>query len=206
MWQRGSSLAGIVLVFVLAVGSGIGHALQSRELRGRNAPLRSPDQQLGEGHRESLRGSARTLDAPRQRLEGRLTRLRARIDSNVDELEERVDRFVFGRGLLPSHGRKQLRDLVEQVGSRVVLSIRVAGHTDSIGKRRDNRKLSRRRARAACDFLRRRLEVREPSCTLDPRGEDDPRFDNMLPGRVDNPRGRARNRRAEAVLTVIGPD
>jgi outer membrane protein OmpA-like peptidoglycan-associated protein len=95
--------------------------------------------------------------------------------------------FESGRARLLPKVRQYLRAVAPEL--RTARTIRVEGHTDSIGSAADNRRLGLRRARSVCNALRRlgvhaRLLVRS-------RGESRPRATNATAA------GRALNRRIE---------
>jgi len=75
--------------------------------------------------------------------------------------------------------------------ARVVL----AGHTDNIGSREYNLKLSHRRASAVRDYLVSQESIDPGRITLSGFGFDDPIADNATPA------GRAQNRRVQGILT-----
>jgi OOP family OmpA-OmpF porin len=77
------------------------------------------------------------------------------------------------------------------------LRVEVASHTDSVGTREYNQRLSERRARAVYDYLL--AHGVEPARLLGPHGygESRPIAPNTLEDGSDNPEGRAKNRRTE---------
>lgn len=100
--------------------------------------------------------------------------------------------FAFGRADLPAAAAAKIGDVLTAVPQRA--SLKVYGHTDSVGDDAHNRALSLARAKAVAALVRRA----RPDLTLDVRGfgESRPVEPNTRGGK-DNPEGRAANRRVE---------
>jgi OOP family OmpA-OmpF porin len=75
------------------------------------------------------------------------------------------------------------------------VTVRIVGHTDSIGSDSYNQALSERRAQSVKAYLVSK-GIAASRLSTEGRGESEPIADNMRNGR-DNPEGRAMNRRAE---------
>jgi OmpA-OmpF porin, OOP family len=89
-------------------------------------------------------------------------------------------------------------DVVAGLAQRISATesdIQVVGHTDGIGTRRYNQRLSERRAEAVAQVLRRELDDGR-DITTEGRNFSEPIAEETINGE-DNPRGRARNRRVE---------
>lgn len=134
------------------------------------------------------------------------------IDSRIDSIEPRIENldeestdgeetvislasdilFDFGKSELPANARPRLAEIIDDVPQDA--TVRVEGHTDSIGAEDFNQQLSEDRAEAVAAVLR---EAR-PDLTLEVRGFGltQPIAPNTEAGE-DNPEGRAQNRRVE---------
>ena len=137
--------------------------------------------------------------------EGELAASIATLQRNVDEVEttgrQGADEvitlasdilFAFGKASLSEPAERRIVRLARELPRRARVS--VSGHTDSIGPSAANRRLSSARAGAVAVVLARvrpdlRLEVRG-------FGETRPVAPNTSGG-IDNPDGRAKNRRVE---------
>lgn len=103
--------------------------------------------------------------------------------------------FAFGSAELSPAAR----DAVTELGHRVAEAtgtVRVTGHTDSIGSDADNLALSQRRAQAVADVLAAAIADGDPEVAAEGRGESEPVASNGTPDE-DDPAGRAQNRRVE---------
>ncbi len=104
--------------------------------------------------------------------------------------------FDFDKAQLDADSQAALDAIIEQLKTFVtVKEIRITGHTDSIGTREYNQRLSERRAQAVADYLIGR-GVNPKLISTAGAGEDQPIADN------GTPEGRAKNRRA--VIDIIG--
>jgi len=109
--------------------------------------------------------------------------------------------FPFGEDRVTAAGRAVLADTAKTVRRPAVRCIRIVGHTDAVGPALYNLGLSRRRAAAVANELRRILRGRAPRMRATGRGEAAPLAPNIHPDGSDHPKGRARNRR---VVIVVG--
>lgn len=103
--------------------------------------------------------------------------------------------FEFDRAELAAAAETNLRrtaDFIRQGGPGTVTII---GHTDSKGSEEYNLDLSRRRAEAVAAWLRKEPGMDGRQFAVQGRGEVEPVAPNAAPGGIDNPEGRARNRR-----------
>lgn len=80
-------------------------------------------------------------------------------------------------------------------------TVRVVGHTDSVGDDGSNQVLSLRRAQAIVDSLE-GLGVASSRLRTEGAGETSPVAPNEHPDGADNPEGRALNRRVEVYFTA----
>jgi OOP family OmpA-OmpF porin len=89
-------------------------------------------------------------------------------------------------------------DVVSGLADRIAATdsdVQVVGHTDGIGSRSYNQRLSERRAEAVARVLRRQIDDGR-DITTEGRNFSEPIAPETIDGE-DNPRGRARNRRVE---------
>jgi outer membrane protein OmpA-like peptidoglycan-associated protein len=103
--------------------------------------------------------------------------------------------FAFGSDELSPAAR----DAVTELGRRVAAAtgtVRVTGHTDSVGSDADNLALSQRRAQAVADVLVAAIGDGDPEVAAEGRGESEPVASNGTADK-DDPAGRAQNRRVE---------
>lgn len=105
--------------------------------------------------------------------------------------------FAFNRATLTSGARSRIDVAVRELRARRPSQVTVAGYTDAKGSPDYNLALSRRRAAAVAQVLRRALGSGAPALLTEGHGEADPVQANTKPDGSDNPKGRARNRRVE---------
>jgi len=104
--------------------------------------------------------------------------------------------FDFDKADLDPDSQARLDAIIDQLKTfTTVKEIRITGHTDSIGSRDYNQKLSERRAEAVASYLVSR-GVNPKLISTAGMGEDQPVADNSTK------EGRAKNRRA--VIDIIG--
>jgi outer membrane protein OmpA-like peptidoglycan-associated protein len=188
-----SSLAALVLTTLLAAsaaGSAPGSASGSAPAAD-NPPTAPPgiSQVLGSVTLYLPQGSVRSYST-----RGSVTSLasvRSSGGSTVLSLGTDV-LFSFGSGRLSPQADAALARRLTRIPRRSTVSI--TGYTDSIGSPPQNLALSRRRAQAVAAAVTRSRPDLRVSATG--RGEADPVAPNTAGG-VDNPAGRARNRRVE---------
>ncbi len=103
--------------------------------------------------------------------------------------------FGFGEDKLTSEGIT----VPETIAAKLPLveALEVVGHTDSVGSDGYNKKLGMARARAVITWLEGRGHVEKGVLPFASAGETQPIAPNRFAGGVDNPDGRARNRRVE---------
>jgi outer membrane protein OmpA-like peptidoglycan-associated protein len=138
-----------------------------------------------------------------------LTLESARLDGSLSTAEsnERVEvtlaadvLFRFDSASLSRGAQSRIDEAVERITENEPRVVRVTGYTDSMGSDAYNLGLSRSRAAAVTEALRRELGSGAPRLRSSGRGEADPVAPNTKPDGTDNPRGRARNRRVEVVF------
>lgn len=68
-------------------------------------------------------------------------------------LNEQKVEFVYGKATLTKKGKQRINDAYEILAKHAKVKVEVGGHTDSDGKRVNNKKLSQRRADAIVSYL-----------------------------------------------------
>lgn len=104
-------------------------------------------------------------------------------------------RFGVGGATLSPASKTLLQDVAKYLKAHPKASVRLVGHTDSIGTDQSNLVLARNRALAAAAYLR-SLGVSAGRITTIARGESEPIADNATA------EGRAANRRVEITIVV----
>lgn len=106
--------------------------------------------------------------------------------------------FEFGSAILTQSAHDSLLiicNVINNLGNDY-LNIHVDGHTDSIGNEKYNKKLSLQRANAAAEILASN-GINKDRIIVQGHGKKQPIAPNTLRGNLDNPDGRAKNRRVE---------
>ncbi|MCJ8204460.1 OmpA family protein [Pseudomonas sp. RGM2987] len=101
--------------------------------------------------------------------------------------------FDFDKSDLTAEARSQLDGLMGKLSHANVVSIRVVGHTDSVGTDAYNQRLSERRASSVVEYLLTQ-GLAPDKLTSEGKGESEPVADNTTD------EGRAQNRRVELHL------
>lgn len=101
--------------------------------------------------------------------------------------------FDFDKSDLTAEARSQLDGLMGKLSQADVVSIRVVGHTDSVGTDAYNQRLSERRASSVVEYLLTQ-GLAPGKLTSEGKGESEPVADNATD------EGRAQNRRVELHL------
>ncbi len=104
-------------------------------------------------------------------------------------------RFESGKAILTDDSHARLDTIVEYMTYKKSARIQISGHTDNVGKKKANKRLSQKRADAVRDYL---VSKGIDASRIDTVGYGDER--PIAPN--DTPEGRQRNRRIEA--TEIG--
>lgn len=102
--------------------------------------------------------------------------------------------FAFDSAQLTSEAQALLADVSMRLTGASLISVRVVGHTDSVGSAAYNQGLSERRARSVADFLVAQ-GVPAGKLSTEGRGESQPVADNASDA------GRAQNRRVELYVS-----
>ncbi len=101
--------------------------------------------------------------------------------------------FEFGKSELLPGAYQQLDELFERLDNEQSLAIEIHGHTDNIGLRYRNQKLSEKRARSVADYLI-TMGIDKNRISVKGHGEMNPIADNSTQ------KGRQKNRRVEIIL------
>ncbi|UPW19948.1 OmpA family protein [Agarivorans sp. TSD2052] len=99
--------------------------------------------------------------------------------------------FDTGKAEIKPDSAGELADLAQVLSDYPKLEIDIVGHTDNVGAKRDNRKLSAARAEAVMDYLIDEHGISEDRLNTIGRGQTQPVADN------GTDKGRALNRRVE---------
>ena len=105
--------------------------------------------------------------------------------------------FDFNSAEVKSGAAETLAKVAVVIRKKASDKVLVDGHTDSIGSREYNQKLSQDRARAVMAWLRDKESIPVQILVGHGYGKDKPVAYNNMPDGSDNPEGRARNRRVE---------
>lgn len=108
--------------------------------------------------------------------------------------------FKFDSAQLAPTAQSRIAEAAATIRRLGPASVRVDGYTDSKGSTSYNIGLSRRRAAAVEQALRRRLGGGASHLTVRAHGEMDPVAPNTNSDGTDNPKGRAKNRRVEVTF------
>jgi outer membrane protein OmpA-like peptidoglycan-associated protein len=102
--------------------------------------------------------------------------------------------FDFDKYKIRKADEAELKKVIDFVKKYPNSSVKIEGHTDSIGTEKYNQKLSERRARAVADYLISKGAVKKVDISTVGYGESKPIADNKTT------KGRAENRRAEILI------
>lgn len=161
-------------------------------------------QKLGnyEGELSGMQDLRRKLQLKRE-AEAKIKRLASLFDNNAVEILLTTDadvilrmkklNFRSGSATIPPDTYVLLDHVVEAMNTFPDRSVRVEGHTDSVGATDFNQRLSERRAEAVLGYLQERLPATVAMQSLG-LGEDHPIANN------ETAQGRERNRRIDIVL------
>lgn len=141
-----------------------------------------------------LETAVTTLDHEVTQLQPSVTKVEQETQDGDDTVISLVSDilFDFGKASIAGGAKGKIRKLVGDVPRGA--TVQVSGHTDSVGSKRFNQKLSRERAAAVAKVIK----SARPDLQLRVKGygESRPVEPNRKDGK-DNPDGRAKNRRVE---------
>lgn len=103
--------------------------------------------------------------------------------------------FSFGQATIAPEAEESLNAIAQAIVDMPL--VEVMGHTDAIGSDQNNVALAQARANAVRDWLITRGGVPAENIVARGIGENDPIADNFTAAGLDNPEGRALNRRVE---------
>lgn len=144
-----------------------------------------------------IAGSVRTLEPRVRILEPVVRDLRVE-DREGDRTTVTINTdvlFDFDSAELTSSATRIVSELATRL-AETDSDVLVVGHTDGIGSRRYNQRLSERRADAVAEVLREQVDG-DRTITTEGRNFSEPVADETTPDGQDDPRGRAQNRRVE---------
>ncbi|MBN1898370.1 MAG: OmpA family protein [Spirochaetes bacterium] len=104
--------------------------------------------------------------------------------------------FDFDSCLIKEDNYQNLANLISFIEKSPVTSIKLIGHTDSVGTERYNKTLSIRRAESVKDYLIKNAQKEISNIISVGKGESEPKVKNI------NEKGRSRNRRVEIFIKV----
>jgi outer membrane protein OmpA-like peptidoglycan-associated protein len=127
-------------------------------------------------------------------LEVKETDMEVRIDMAADVL------FDFNRSNILPKAQEALKQAADLIRQKAKGTVRVEGHTDSVGSDRYNQRLSERRAEAVKTWFIREEGLSNVSFATQGFGASKPVAPNRKPDGSDDPEGRQKNRRVEIII------
>jgi outer membrane protein OmpA-like peptidoglycan-associated protein len=124
----------------------------------------------------------------------RETDLEVRIDMSADVL------FDFNKATILPKAQEALKQAAEVIRQKAKGTVRIEGHTDSIGSDRRNQRLSEQRAESVKAWLVHEEGLSNVSFTTRGFGAGNPVAPNRKPDGSDDPEGRQKNRRVEIII------
>ncbi len=112
--------------------------------------------------------------------------------------------FDFDKWNIKKAAEKTLYKLVKAIKGLRVKEILIEGHTDAKGSEEYNLALSQRRADAVKAWLIEKGGLEGTKIITKGHGESKPIAPNTNPDGSDNPQGRAKNRRVEIYVSLLG--
>jgi len=123
------------------------------------------------------------------------TDIEVRIDMAADVL------FDFNKADILPKAQEALKRAADVIRQKAKGTVRIEGHTDSIGSNSQNQRLSERRAESVKSWFIREEGLSNVSFTTQGFGASKPVAPNKKPDGSDDPEGRQKNRRVEIVIT-----
>jgi outer membrane protein OmpA-like peptidoglycan-associated protein/tetratricopeptide (TPR) repeat protein len=108
--------------------------------------------------------------------------------------------YEFDKARILPEGRDTLKKVFDLMSLYPNTVVRIAAHTDSIGTKEYNQKLSDKRAQAAANYFINEKKIDKARFDIKSYGISQPSAPNLTPEGKDNPEGRAMNRRTEFVI------
>jgi outer membrane protein OmpA-like peptidoglycan-associated protein len=178
------------------IGAGVGAVggfLVGKQVENQDSALDAQQQVIDQQRQEIARNRELLNELKRRRLDARETK-RGVVVNLPDVL------FEYNKASLTHDAQGKVTSIAEILERRASgRRISVEGHTDSIGSESYNLGLSQRRAETVARDLAYN-GVRDDRLRIQGFGEKYPVSPNTYPDGVDNPAGRAKNRRVEVVI------
>jgi len=121
--------------------------------------------------------------------------MEVRIDMAADVL------FDFNKANILPKAQEALKQAADVIRKKAKGTVRIEGHTDSIGSNAQNQRLSERRSESVKSWFIREEGLGNVSFTTQGFGASKPVAPNRKPDGSDDPEGRQKNRRVEIVIT-----
>src|SRR5260370_19368358 len=128
-------------------------------------------------------------------LEVKETDMEVRIDMAADVL------FDFNKANILPKAQEALKQAADVIRKKAKGTVRIEGHTDSIGSNAQNQRLSERRSESVKSWFIREEGLGNVSFTTQGFGASKPVAPNRKPDGSDDPEGSQKNRRVEIVIT-----
>jgi outer membrane protein OmpA-like peptidoglycan-associated protein len=131
---------------------------------------------------------------------------RALCEKPAKKAEKIIDRmtstvlFDFNKSRVSKEAEGELKKVIAFVKKYPGARFRVEGHTDGIGSKKYNQKLSEKRAVAVKKYLLSAGGIDKKMISAKGYGKTKPVAPNKTKDGKDNPEGRARNRRVEILV------
>ena len=139
-------------------------------------------------HVESMGGGVESLAVKETDME-------VRIDMAADVL------FDFNKSNILPKAQDALKQAADVIRQKAKGTVRIEGHTDSVGSDRYNQRLSERRAESVKSWFVREESLGNVSFTTQGFGSSKPVVPNRKPDGSDDPEGRQMNRRVEIIIS-----
>src|SRR5690625_5076323 len=124
----------------------------------------------------------------------------AQIDETATEVHVTLDAnvvFAVDKWDLSGKAKERLDSVAADISARGVGEVEIVGHTDSVGAKDHNQKLSERRAKSVEKYLQSEISDADVTFKSVGKGESDPIASNS------DDEGRAQNRRVEITYQVV---
>jgi len=162
----------------------------------------SPSKNAGGGKKRSGKDGQKPLSIDVEKLLN---------DTGADKAGTRIQvslpgdvMFDSGKWEIKKSAEKLLYKFLEAIKGLKVKEILIEGYTDSRGPEDYNLALSRKRAAAVKEWLVKKGGLDGAKIVTRGYGESNPVAPNTNPDGSDNPEGRAKNRRVEVFVTLLG--
>lgn len=190
-----NSALAVVMIMTAAGGSFAQEPSYTRDIRDLKATILDL-----KGLPSNLDSAVSDLSAKADGLAARHSGLSVRQDEKVIRVSMTGDiLFDFDKADIQPAAEPTLTDIARLIASIPAGTIIIEGHTDSKGSTQYNKDLSLRRANAVAKWLAKHGAAKA-RLSVEALGDSRPVAANTLENGVDNPNGRALNRRVEFVL------